>query len=293
MSIFNYIDTFFFISLGITFILILLLVFHFKSLILNLEKKNDTMFEIINNIVKEINHMKNSQYSTPIPLGMNDSLNELFQHMNPSFVSMPDIKPITIHLNQAHPDFEEINDQVVSNIHIKKIEHDDEDDDEDSDDEDSDDEESDDEESDNDDSEDEESDDSDDENSANDIDENVAPVNDFAVNDTTIENDVDSIKIVNMNVGHIEQNENIDHLISSSVEYPSVNKITIPDDFEISDSIHVDSVIEQHSTEHTIDYNNMTVSELRTLVTTNHLASNASKLKKNELIQLLQNRAIQ
>lgn len=58
MSIFNYIDTFFFISLGITFILILLLVFHFKQRITHVENKTDTMFAIINNIVKELSNIK-------------------------------------------------------------------------------------------------------------------------------------------------------------------------------------------------------------------------------------------
>jgi hypothetical protein len=58
MGIFNYIDTFFFISLGITFILILLLVFHFKQRVADLEEKNATMFEIINNIVKEVSSVK-------------------------------------------------------------------------------------------------------------------------------------------------------------------------------------------------------------------------------------------
>ena len=65
MGIFNYIDTFFFISLGITFILILLLVFHFKQQIVSLEHKNDTMFEIINNIVKEITYVKSAIFSQP------------------------------------------------------------------------------------------------------------------------------------------------------------------------------------------------------------------------------------
>ena len=54
MSVFNYIDSFFFISLGITFVLILLLVFHFKQRITSLEQKSDTMFEILNTMVKEI-----------------------------------------------------------------------------------------------------------------------------------------------------------------------------------------------------------------------------------------------
>jgi hypothetical protein len=63
MGIFNYIDTFFFISLGITFILILLLVFHFKQRMSDLENKTETMFEIINNIVKEITAIKQTSIS--------------------------------------------------------------------------------------------------------------------------------------------------------------------------------------------------------------------------------------
>ena len=51
MGIFNYIDTFFFISLGITFVLILLLVFHFKQQIVSLEHKNDKINKISNNII--------------------------------------------------------------------------------------------------------------------------------------------------------------------------------------------------------------------------------------------------
>lgn len=58
MGIFNYIDTFFFISLGITFILILLLVFHFKQRIIDVEEKTETMFLIINDIVKELSSVK-------------------------------------------------------------------------------------------------------------------------------------------------------------------------------------------------------------------------------------------
>jgi hypothetical protein len=54
MGLFNFIETFFFISLGITFVLILLLVYHFKQRLSSLEQKCDTMFEIINNVVQEI-----------------------------------------------------------------------------------------------------------------------------------------------------------------------------------------------------------------------------------------------
>ena len=57
---FNIIETLFYISLAITFILIILLVYHFKQRIVSLEQKNDTMFEIINNVVKELNNIINT-----------------------------------------------------------------------------------------------------------------------------------------------------------------------------------------------------------------------------------------
>jgi hypothetical protein len=51
-------ETFFFISLGITFVLILLLVYHFKQRLSAIEQKSDTMFDIINNVVQEISTIK-------------------------------------------------------------------------------------------------------------------------------------------------------------------------------------------------------------------------------------------
>lgn len=61
MGLFSFIETFFFISLGITFVLILLLVYHFKQRITSIEKRSDTMFEIINNIVQELTAIKSQQ----------------------------------------------------------------------------------------------------------------------------------------------------------------------------------------------------------------------------------------
>jgi hypothetical protein len=57
-SVFRIIETFFFISLAITFLLVLLLVFHFKMRLLTLEEKHDTTLEIINNIVGELQYIK-------------------------------------------------------------------------------------------------------------------------------------------------------------------------------------------------------------------------------------------
>ena len=51
-------ETLFFACLGITFVLIVMLVYHFKSRVLSLENKCDTMFEIINSMVNEIGQVR-------------------------------------------------------------------------------------------------------------------------------------------------------------------------------------------------------------------------------------------
>jgi len=61
MGFFNFIETFFFLSLGITFVLILLLVYHFKQRLTSLENKCDTVYEIITNLVKEVSNIRQVQ----------------------------------------------------------------------------------------------------------------------------------------------------------------------------------------------------------------------------------------
>jgi len=63
---FDFIENFFFVSLGITFALIILLVYHFKQRISSMERKGDTMYELITNVVKELQFMKklNAYYET-------------------------------------------------------------------------------------------------------------------------------------------------------------------------------------------------------------------------------------
>jgi hypothetical protein len=58
VKLFGILENVFYISLGITFALILLLVYHFKQRLSAAEKKSDTMYEIITNVVQELNVMK-------------------------------------------------------------------------------------------------------------------------------------------------------------------------------------------------------------------------------------------
>lgn len=59
MANFSLFETFFFLTLAITFILILLLVYHFKDRLSKLEQKSDRMFEIIQGLSEEISSHQN------------------------------------------------------------------------------------------------------------------------------------------------------------------------------------------------------------------------------------------
>jgi hypothetical protein len=87
MGVFNFMETSFIISLGITFVLILLLIYHFKQRLTASESKQDTMFEIINNLAQELNNVKGhvgqltmmTRPSTPYPFNSANN-NIIFSH---------------------------------------------------------------------------------------------------------------------------------------------------------------------------------------------------------------------
>ena len=66
MGAFNFIESFFLLSLGITFVLIVLLVYHFKQRLGSMEQKCDTMFDIVQNLVKELKAVKTACLEQPI-----------------------------------------------------------------------------------------------------------------------------------------------------------------------------------------------------------------------------------
>lgn len=77
MQSFKFIETFFFLSLAITFALIITLVYHFKKRMENMETKCDTMFDIVQNLAKELldfkqtNNQENPLTSTHQTEGFN------------------------------------------------------------------------------------------------------------------------------------------------------------------------------------------------------------------------------
>jgi hypothetical protein len=267
MGLFSLIETFFYISLGITFILILLLVFHFKQRITSVEKKNETMFDIINNIVKELTVIRN------------------YQIMATQFTNMQyDIGQNNVsHMNTVYSVSNNVNDTMI-NAHkvIANHDDDDEDDDEDDDDEDDDEDEDDD-------------DDEDDVEDDDDEDDKMPPLETFDLEE--------EIKVINVDI----ENQQIqsDNIPSESVlEDETQENDELPTEIIESDPIQVQKVDldnEDHlentsmsdETSSQLDnskevYRKMTLTALKTLVITKGLCTDPSKMKKPELVKMLE-----
>jgi len=208
MSAFGMIESFFFLSLGIVFILIVLLVYHFKQRIATVEQKSDTMFDIVQNLAKELTSLK-SRLVAPI-------------HVNAfGDLSIP----------RSDRDYEE--------EESEEEEEESDDEDEESDDED-------------------ESDDDED----------------------------DRIKVIE--IGEMNTIDNI----QEPVEDNSSESDTEPDIVELkedeSDKIKVLKMDSEIVSENDINaFKKMPVAELRTLVISKGLSSDASKLNKLEIIKML------
>jgi hypothetical protein len=251
MGVFNFIETIFFISLGITFVLILLLVYHFKQRISIIEQKSDTMLEIINNIVKEIYILKNTQH--------------IASRMFNTDVTEPFINQatLTVPVTFTPPSFEKIN---VSEI------------DTDSDSEDGDDSESDGSES--------------DEDSM----PGLEPVS-FEIDDAVKVINVSLSEISSVDLKEIEEPLGEDETElggeQASEELPEINsetihveKIETVEDPENLEETSDDSQSQKESAKEV--YRKMTLQSLKALVITKGLCSDPSKLKKNDLLKMLE-----
>ena len=277
MGIFNYIDTFFFISLGITFILILLLVFHFKQQIVSLEHKNDTMFEIINNIVKEITYIKSAIFSQPY-YQVNDK-DEI----------------INLTENEIHSKQNVENDKIIVSDDDSNAEDSDNDYDDDADS----------------DSEDDETDSECDANSETDSDVDIKHENELR--------NTDSVKVINVEFGdsievsdivqelndnnyevdevdEINSEENIPTLVQE-IEHIIVEKIDIEDNHlannetsETNEETTQTVQSQQNEQNENIKdvYRKMTLIQLKALVISKGLTSDSSKMRKPELLKLLE-----
>lgn len=220
-------DTVFFLSLGIAFVLILLLVYHFKQRLSETETKCSTMFEIINGMASEMNTIK----------GVVSQQQQLLAMRQPP---MEGIHDLGIPVNHLFSQNSQMQDPPV--VHhgqnvltsIGEMNNDDEEEEEDSDDE---------EEEDSDDEEEEDSDD---------------------------EPEMEAVKL--------------------NIEFDDSDKIVVSDNEEepIEDvTPNVEEIVTEEVQE---DLQKLTLAKLKSLAMEKGLVENASKMKKSELLDLIQSK---
>jgi hypothetical protein len=272
MGFFNFIETFFFISLGITFVLILLLVYHFKQRINSIEQKNETMFEIINNVVKELTVIRNMQINTQrYCSNISGTVNIPVKDFVPTVLTNDRIV-----VSDADSDDEESDSSSDSSR---------DDEDSDSDDSDSDDSDSDDE----------------DEDEAVIITDNIRIIN-LEVNDhidvAEINLDKQEAELEQENIVELEQvleqEQELEKELEQELEQHNIVELNnIESDAIIVEKLNpTDSdnltIVQNNDSQSAKDvYRKMSVNELRALVITKGLCSEPSKMKKPELLKLL------
>jgi hypothetical protein len=247
MGAFNFIETSFFISLGITFVFIMLLIYHFKQRLSTMEQKSDTMFDIVQNLAKEITSLKsNVSYLTASQ--MNTS------YLNPSISSYYEAPNTnTYYPGYSAPTFkQDINDSE---------DDDDEDDDESGDNDSGDDEES-----------DEESDD-----------ESVGGNEEIKVIDIGDLNQFEEINDVSEVELEIE-NENDTNMEISTAFIQSTENIQV---HKLEETILVSTEKENKPEPNLDIYKKMNITALKALVIEKGLCSETSKMKKADLLRLL------
>jgi len=303
MGLFNFIETFFFISLGITFVLILLLVYHFKQRMVILEQKGDTMFEIINNIVKELSILKQAFIQRPVFSQMPTFSVPPF--MNGSRPVDNEVEKLPVLQEQEYEEEDEDDDD-----------YDDEDEDEDEDDEEDEPEDEDDEEDEpevEDDEEDEHEveDDEEDEDEKEVVQENLLyDVREDEHLETTPNSEIkietleivepENVKIINVNLDdhnenqfdesdcneNFEEHSNTDNDNTEIVDFDESEPVVVN---KLEESIEISKIEESETNKEDINaYKKISLQQLKTLVISKGLATDVGKLKKNELIRLLE-----
>ena len=254
MGFFNFIETFFFISLAITFILIIMLVYHFKDRLSILENKTTALTDIMNNMVKELIVIKKMTESHPV-------------------VSAPPI--YTGNHFEGSQSFPSMFQSLLNPMRNKIIVSDDDSDNSDSD-------------------SDSDSDNDNDSDSDNDNDESKIQLNNLESiileNEIeTIEKE-DHIELVNSQeigepeeIGEIGEPEEIGEIVEPE-EIGEPEEIVEPE--EIGEQLEESKEITE--TKNTLDtYKSLDISKLKSLVLEKGLAQDVKKLKKNDLIKLL------
>lgn len=259
-----FIESFFLLSLGITFILIFLMVFHFKQRIEKLEKKNNNLSDLSNKIVKEITnlhsiYLQNQQQQQQPPRHFVNPKEHICEN-----IRITTSMPISVDNNNCN--YNDINENnyagaepykkivvmdTIINDDIMTIESDSEYDEE-------------------------ENDESDFEETGSESESvfNLEEVNEFSVQDTKEE--IHLIKYVDKDEIELDRiQKRLDEILVELDENDKkLETITEPTPVETMPDI--------------MDYRKMNISKLRILAISKGLCSDTSKIKRADLIKLLE-----
>ena len=256
-------ESVFFVTLGISCILLLMLIYHFKQRLSKLEQNNETMFEILNNIVQELTDMK--KYSVINSSTMQNQYNQ--QKINVNLDDDDDI-----------PELNTINDEDISEVIDDKLYNNENP---------------------------LEKNDSEDESDDESEDESDYESEDESDEDTTIsENEVfEQVKTVSVDIDNsldeINENKETSHEIQEEYDNDNLEEVNL--NTEEIDSLKVSKLDEINNLEENSSndsdstnkdvYKKMTVPALKALVIEKGLTTETNKLKKNDLIDLLESNA--
>ena len=268
MASFQFIETFFFLSLGITFGLVLLLVYHFKQRITTLEQKCDTMFDIVQNVVKELGTAKTN---------INYMLTNQMQSQS-NFATFPSMFMPPMSSSSA-------SDNYAGTMKLREDDEDEDDEDEDDEDEDED--------EDDEDEEDEDDEDEDDEDEDYvDTQPNVfEKIRITELDESVKQIDIDHIQpledISILENTDLEQNEKEFEELDESVELTNVEPIIVNKLEEVNEMTEEPVSENNRSLISPEMYKRMGLTDLKKLVISKGLCTDPSKMKKQELIKML------
>jgi hypothetical protein len=306
MGFFSIIETFFFISLGITILLVALLVYHFKQRLSAVEQKYESLFDIVTGVVKQLSNMQSVAsaaeqhpqfmgqpgYPPWMEPGHLGNMNVPLEYPEQMFHTMggPDLynylpmqsDPTKLYNNVDVEEEEDESDESASES---------EDDDE--------------------------SESEDDGESSDDSDDDLDEIADNEFSKVIVSDDeiahsssesVNGVKIISLNVGenaydiegditpiNLDDNQDIDDVyelpaqdvqIDYSLSAEEENPIVVRK-VEDNSEENVDTIVVEKTSSKDL-YKKMNLSNLKATVIAKGLSSDPSKLKKNELLKLLE-----
>lgn len=244
MGLFSMLESFFFVTLGISCILLMMLIYHFKQRINKLENNNRMMFDVINNMVQELSILKNTIQGNGQPSSQADV---------PSQFNYPEEQYTKLDVTLSEKDGEEYESESES----EEWESDEEETDCDT--------------------------------QASIYSEDQELTDTIKTVAVELEDGIDDTVIDNDELPNEELVDKMDEIVSSGVEL-DINETNMIHVNKLDESSNLEeSSVDTQSIDKKSVYKKMTVTSLKALVIEKGLNTDPSKLKKTELLQILDN----